>query len=80
MKKPFIILIAFMVIVFACKDSGNKGSDFLANNIDTTVNPAEDFFDYAQGTWLKNTIYRKLNFIINYTTLRTKHLPTKNFR
>jgi putative endopeptidase len=27
--------------------------DFLATNLDTTVAPGEDFFDYANGGWLK---------------------------
>jgi putative endopeptidase len=27
--------------------------DILAANLDTTVNPADDFFDYANGGWIK---------------------------
>ncbi|HEV2481581.1 MAG TPA: M13 family metallopeptidase [Puia sp.] len=29
--------------------------DFLTANIDTTVSPAEDFFDFANGGWIKRT-------------------------
>jgi putative endopeptidase len=36
------------------KDQAEKQPDILAANIDTTVNPANDFFDYANGRWLKN--------------------------
>lgn len=28
--------------------------DFLAQNLDTSINPADDFFDYANGGWIKN--------------------------
>lgn len=31
-----------------------KGPDFLAANIDSSVNPAVDFFEFANGRWLKN--------------------------
>lgn len=54
------LLFIGLAIVFACcknKTSTivNKQPDFLAKNIDSTVNPADDFFAYAEGTWLKNT-------------------------
>ena len=55
MKISFLFLLSF--IFFACKNNSDKKSqpDFLAKNIDTTVNPANDFFDYAIGNWSKNT-------------------------
>lgn len=45
--------------LFSC-DSGNKNAntsqDFLDLSArDTSVSPAQDFFEYANGTWLKNT-------------------------
>jgi putative endopeptidase len=48
--------LACAVIVFStsCKSTKDQ-PDFLAKNIDTTVNPADDFFDYAVGNWAKNT-------------------------
>src|SRR5580658_9884680 len=30
-------------------------TDFLAQDLDTTVSPATDFFDYANGGWIKST-------------------------
>src|SRR5690242_2463337 len=28
--------------------------DVIASHVDATVNPGDDFFSYANGTWLKN--------------------------
>ncbi|TDH20029.1 M13 family peptidase [Segetibacter sp. 3557_3] len=52
-----IIIIATLVLTSGCKSSSTEKTspDFLAKNVDTTVNPADDFFDYALGNWLKNT-------------------------
>lgn len=49
---------ACIVLLTACNGSGEKTPagnkpDVLAANIDTTVNPADDFFDYANGGWIK---------------------------
>jgi putative endopeptidase len=53
---PFLLL-TFTILFASCKNDSTKNNqpDFLAKNIDTTVNPAEDFFDYAVGNWAKNT-------------------------
>ncbi len=53
---PFLLL-TFIFIFASCKNDSTKNNqpDFLAKNIDTTVNPAENFFDYAVGNWAKNT-------------------------
>jgi putative endopeptidase len=48
----FVMALAFFT---ACQPAEKKETpDFLAIDIDTTVNPAQDFFYYANGTWLKN--------------------------
>ena len=45
----------------ACNSSDTKKMDsepkevLALSGMDTTVNPADDFFDYANGTWMKNT-------------------------
>ncbi len=53
MKKNVCLFIALLTIVgSACTTS--KQRDILAENIDTTINPADDFFAYANGFWLKH--------------------------
>lgn len=54
MKKIiFYILICFSL--FSCKTkTAEIPKDIFAADIDTTVNPADDFFDYANGKWIKD--------------------------
>jgi putative endopeptidase len=45
---------ALMILFFACKNSTNTIlKDAVVSNIDTTINPADDFFQFANGAWLK---------------------------
>ena len=57
MFKKLIIPIAALSLFASCKDGANNGNmakgDILKDDIDSTVNPADDFFDYANGGWLK---------------------------
>jgi putative endopeptidase len=47
----YLILLAMMA---ACHSTEKKeATDFLADDIDTTVNPANDFFLYANGGWIR---------------------------
>jgi len=47
---PFVLLVA------GCQHSTPEAKpDFLAANIDSTVRPADDFFLYANGGWIKRT-------------------------
>ncbi len=58
MIKKISVLFSIIYSLLACNDTHNASKvqpDFLAKNIDTTVNPANDFFLYAEGNWLKNT-------------------------
>lgn len=52
------ILFAGAVVIglSACKSSEQKQQkvDILLANVDTTINPADDFFQYANGGWIKN--------------------------
>ncbi|MFL9485293.1 M13 family metallopeptidase [Chitinophagaceae bacterium LWZ2-11] len=51
MRKHYILLLAPAIIFTACKQNTKK--DFIADNIDSTVKPSEDFFLYANGGWMK---------------------------
>lgn len=56
MSKKFVGAIAVFALLGACnsdKKEAAKG-DILIINRDSTVNPADDFFEYANGGWLKN--------------------------
>lgn len=57
MRKITLLLLAFPIFFAGCNTTTapQNQPDFLAKNIDTTVNPADDFFAYAEGAWLKNT-------------------------
>jgi putative endopeptidase len=40
-------------ILASCKNDTASKPDFLASNLDTTVSPATDFFQYANGGWIR---------------------------
>jgi putative endopeptidase len=53
MRNYFSVPVVMLLFV-ACHSPEKKAApDFLAENIDTTVSPATDFFDYANGGWIK---------------------------
>jgi len=51
------VIAAIILAATACNQQPKQPAkeDFLAANIDTTVNPADNFFMYANGGWLKRT-------------------------
>ena len=59
MNKKVLILPLLATLVTACNSSpsavtsGDK-PDLLHAALDTTVAPGDDFFSYANGTWIKN--------------------------
>ena len=56
MKRTFLSLFVTAIVFAACNNNATDSkADFIVSNIDTTVNPADDFFDYAEGYWVKNT-------------------------
>src|SRR4051812_5580072 len=57
MKKKCLILAVLVVVFAGWKNlpGTSDDSDFLAKNIDSTVSPSDDFFDFAVGNWIKNT-------------------------
>ena len=58
MNKSFIAALAVTVAFASCKSGEEKKDtsakpDILKTNLDTTINPADDFFKYANGGWIK---------------------------
>jgi putative endopeptidase len=55
--KFFLLITTFVAGVSTISFSGMKesGDEINKKDMDTTVSPAVDFFEYADGTWLKNT-------------------------
>jgi putative endopeptidase len=53
--KKIIFFFLICLSIFSCKTKTTETSkDIFAADIDTTVNPADDFFDYANGKWIKD--------------------------
>jgi putative endopeptidase len=54
MRNATIALL--MLALFSCKNKneGTNKPDVVAINLDTTVDPSQDFFMYANGGWIKN--------------------------
>lgn len=53
--KFFLFPIAALIAVTSCKNNKTETAkkDILVEDMDTTVSPATDFFQYANGGWLK---------------------------
>ena len=60
--KHSLLAGAAIIAMASCQDAGNKSEGSAAAsrklldpaNMDTTIRPGDDFFMYANGTWLKN--------------------------
>ena len=53
-KAHHFIVIALTIFTFSCKNKTQTAlKDAVVSNIDTTANPADDFFQFANGGWLK---------------------------
>ncbi|MDF7814453.1 M13 family metallopeptidase [Hymenobacter sp. YC55] len=55
--RPWLLAAPALLLALASCQSGNKSNsgqpDLIQANLDTTVRPGDDFFKYANGTWLK---------------------------
>ena len=59
MKQNVIFLLSLVTLFLACKNDGKSPSgenkeDILKANIDSTVKPGDDFFEFANGGWTKS--------------------------
>ena len=53
-KLNFLLLICLVIASCHHAEKSPAKPDVLAADIDSTVNPADDFFSYANGKWIKN--------------------------
>jgi len=55
--KQFTSLLLGATLLFAsCKNNADQSSYFDASGMDTSVHPGDNFFQYANGTWVKNSV------------------------
>ncbi len=58
MNKKLVGFLALASMIASCKSAEQKEQpnkpDILITDRDTTVNPADDFFEYTNGGWIKN--------------------------
>ncbi|WP_421942124.1 M13 family metallopeptidase [Pedobacter sp.] len=67
MKKLFILPACALLLVAACQNKNHQQNDggdqrtvfFDTAGMDTTVKPGDNFFLYANGKWIKNTVIPK---------------------
>ena len=55
-KKIFYGTVSCMAgcaLFISCRSGKQADRDILALNVDTTVRPQDDFFDFANGGWIK---------------------------
>ncbi|MFT4801653.1 MAG: putative endopeptidase, partial [Flavobacteriaceae bacterium] len=55
----FSTLIASVAVLLTSCGEANKADELphgiILENMDTTVNPKDDFYNYVNGNWMKNT-------------------------
>ncbi|MCX6249752.1 MAG: M13 family metallopeptidase [Bacteroidetes bacterium] len=57
--RSIFILALTITLITGCRNSTNKDEgmkDILRTNIDSSVSPAKDFFNYANGSWIKKNL------------------------
>lgn len=51
--RPATLLPAALMLLFSCSEQSTRRTDLLSTNLDTSIRPQDDFFEYANGGWLK---------------------------
>ena len=77
-----VMLFLTATVYVGCKPANHKKNiDILRANADTVVSPGQDFFQYANGTWLKNnpipaseSIWSISNLVQEETYVRLKEI------
>ena len=54
MRNSLRILLIFLFLSACHSDEKKELPDFLAEDLDTAISPANDFYAYANGGWIKN--------------------------
>lgn len=54
MKKYFLSFSIFCLMLSACNNSKSKTEFFDKAGMDTSIKPDDNFFGYANGSWIKN--------------------------
>lgn len=59
MRNRLAMAAAIAVLLYSCNNDPDKASarnkeDILKTNVDTSVNPGDDFFGFANGGWIKD--------------------------
>lgn len=52
--RQLLVGVVLIIATHSCTEKKTTKADVVAVNIDTTVLPSEDFFQYANGGWIKN--------------------------
>ncbi len=56
MKQLATLLIGASLVIASCKNNSNQQSYFDTAGMDTSIHPGDNFFMYANGTWIKNSV------------------------
>ncbi|MCR4570618.1 MAG: M13 family metallopeptidase [Bacteroidales bacterium] len=78
MKKIALCMIALMTLA-ACQNQGNKVPALDLGNLDTSVSPGEDFYDYATRGWReKNPLGAEYSRFGTFDQLRENNITRLN--